>query len=103
MINEERLYIMKTIMKIPVALFKGTLEDLTQFQGLFAEPLPWNQFAREKDEFLEKLYGAHVQVIGECFTCFRKDKPMRLIKLSETSIRIICDTCRENLHSAQSN
>lgn len=97
MINEERQYIIKVLMKIPLKQFNGTLDDLTQLQELYTLRIG------SDDEWLEKMYGAHVQVIGECFTCFSRTKPMRLIKMSETSIRIICDSCRENLHSAQSN
>jgi hypothetical protein len=95
--NEERQYIISTLMRLPVRAFNGTLDDLTQLQELYALRIG------PDDDWLEKMYGAHVQVIGECFTCFSKDKPMRLIKLDEKSIRIICDPCRENLHSAKSN
>jgi hypothetical protein len=99
--NDERQYIITTLMKLPLRAFYGTLDDLTQLQCLYGTD--GESFTKKEDEFLNKLYGAHVQVIGECFTCFGNDKPMRLIKLDEETIRIICDPCRENLHSAKSN
>jgi hypothetical protein len=99
--NDERQYIITTLMKLPLRAFYGTLDDLTQLQCLYGTD--GESFTKKEDEFLNKLYGAHVQVIGECFTCFGKEKPMRLIKLDEETIRIICDPCRENLHSAKSN
>lgn len=97
MTNEERWYIIKVVSQIPLKKFNGTIEDSFRLYDLPSG------VTEEDDDFLEKLYEAHVQVIGECFTCFGKDEPMRLIKMSETSIRIICDPCRENLHSAGSN
>ena len=98
--NEEQQYIIKKLMQIPLKLFLGSIDDLTQLQETYMLRI------RPDEDWLEKMYGAHVNVIAECFTCFRQADeklPMRLIKLDEKTIRIICDPCRENLHSAKSN
>src|SRR5665213_2346194 len=75
--NEERQYIIKKLMQLPAKQFLGTIDDLTQLQEA------WMLRIGMDDEWLEKMYGAHVQVIGECFTCFSKEKPIRLIKLDD--------------------
>ena len=95
--NDERQYIIVTLMKLPLRAFYGTLEDYCQLQEIFTLRIGID------DKWLNKMYAMHVQVIGECFTCLSKTNPMRLIKLDEETIRIICDSCRENLHSAKPN
>ncbi len=103
--NDERQYIIATLMKLPLRAFYGTIDDLDRLLSLYNDgvDLSENGTLKQVDDWLNKLYGAHVQVIGECFTCFSQKNPMRLIKLDEETIRIICDPCRENLHSAKSN
>ena len=102
MMNDERQYIIAKLMGLPLRAFYGTLNDLEYLRGLFAIEDD-KEFTKKEDDFLNKLYVAHVNVILECFTCFKQGVPMRLIKLDEETVRIICDSCRENLHSAKSN
>ncbi len=99
--NDERQYIISALMKLPLRAFYGTIDELTYLQALYANDAGMNH--PKVDQFLNKMYKDHVQVILECFTCFKQGVPMRLIKLDEETIRIICDSCRENLHSAKSN
>ncbi len=101
MTNEERQYIILKVIALPLRAFNGTIDECFRLNYYLSNDS--YIFQVEDDNFLNKLYGAHVQVIGECFTCFSKTNPMRLIKLDENTIRIICDSCRENLHSAKSN
>ena len=101
MTNEERQYIIMKIIELPLSQFKGTVDDLFHVKASYFEDP--DKIDQQDEEFLERLYEVHVQVIGECFTCFSKTNLMRLIKMSETTIRIICDPCRENLHSAKNN
>lgn len=97
--SDERQYLILALMRVPTKHFLGTIEDMTRLQTMICA----EEFTDKDDLLLNRLYGAHVQVILECFTCFKQGVPMRLIKLDETTIRIICESCRENLHQAQSN